>query len=134
MRYPCLEGREFPVALRHHAELSDPQRIQIEIRVAPRALICFVGMIPAESELIKDTRADNVNPMRGPSGGLHRVGLGEVGVSGRLRTRLAIPQPPHEYFVILSEGVVDAPEVLVRTDDDGHRYSHIVLERVRRGG
>src|SRR3954447_20119800 len=118
MGYPRLERREFPVVLRHHAELSDPQRVQIESCVAARALIRFVGMIPAESELIQDTRADNVNPMGGPSRGLHRVSLEEVGISGRLRTHLAIPQPPHEYLVIRPEGVVDPPEELVRTDDE----------------
>src|SRR6202521_1140143 len=106
MGYPCLERSEFQVVLRHHADPSDHQGVQIKICVAARASICFVGMIPAESELIEDARANNVNPMGGPSRGLHRVGLEEVGISGRLRTHLAIPQPPHEYFVIRSEGVV----------------------------
>ena len=42
MGYSRLELRQFPVILRHHAELSDSQRVQIEIRVASRASIGFV--------------------------------------------------------------------------------------------
>ena len=89
---PVFDRLQFPVALRHHAELADPQRVQVEIGVAPRARIRFDRMVLAGPELVQNGRVEDVDPLSGPGRGIHPVSLGEVRIGGRLRTRS--PGPP----------------------------------------
>src|SRR5262249_13531355 len=109
---------------------SDPQYVEVEIGVAPGTGIRLDGMIPTESELVQNSRREDVDPLPGPGRGIHFVGLGKVRIGGRLRAYLAVLQPAHEDLVIHHEVVVYAPEILVRSNNGWHIYLDIVVQRV----